>query len=178
MAVASGVVAVPKVDSYLEVSRTKRCSNPYDISASSRIQRADQPEGAQCDLGDAADRNGVVDLVGDDVEQGPGGDGLGAGQVPDLADGPLVGAESGQAGSDVGHVAVAVRQVGVTEEVGALAGDSVAEDPCAEAGFGDSGTEEVGGTSDRDASPGGVLGCEKLCGHRDRPDRHAQLGRT
>ena len=50
----------------------------------------------------------MVDLGGDEVEQRPGGDGFGAGQVPHLADGALVGAEGGQAGSDVGHVAVGV----------------------------------------------------------------------
>ena len=57
---------------------------------------------------------------------------LRTGQVPHLADGPLVGAEGGQTGGDVGNVAVGVRQVGVAEEVGALAGDGVGEDPLAE----------------------------------------------
>ena len=47
-------------------------------------------------------------------------------------------------GGDVGNVAVGVGQVGVADEVGAPAGQGVAEDPLAERGpFGDDGAEEV-----------------------------------
>src|SRR5579859_8075849 len=56
----------------------------------------DQPEGAHGELGNLADTDGVVDLGGDEIEERARGDSLGAGQVPYLADGTLVGAEGGQ----------------------------------------------------------------------------------
>ena len=76
----------------------------------------------------------MPDLGGDQVQQRPGRAGRRAGQVPDLPGRAGVGAEGGQAGGDVGNVAVGVRQVGVADEVGALAGQGVAEDPLAERG--------------------------------------------
>ena len=85
----------------------------------------------------------MADLGGDEVEECPGGDRFRAGQVPDLADGSLVGAEGGQASRDVGHVAVGVREVGVADEVGPLAGYGIAENPCPEGGLGDTGAKEV-----------------------------------
>ena len=86
--------------------------------------------------------------------------------MPHLADGPLVGAEGGQTGGDVRNVAVGVGQVGVAEEVGALAGDGVGEDPLAERRLGDAGTEEVRGPPDGDAHPTGVGGGQQLSRHR------------
>ena len=122
--------AAPKVDWYLVVSRTKGSSNSYDISASSRIIGLTNPRARTASLGTDRTPTGA-DLAGDQVQERPGGDGLRAGQVPHLADGALVGAEGGQAGGDVGHVAVGVGQVRVADEVGALAGQGVAEDPLA-----------------------------------------------
>ena len=74
----------------------------------------------------------MPDLAGHQIQQRPGRDGLRAGQVPHLAGGASVGAESGQASRNVGNVAVGMRQVRVADEVGAPAGQGVAEDPLAE----------------------------------------------
>ena len=74
----------------------------------------------------------MPDLAGHQVQQRPGGDGLRAGQVPHLAGRARIGAQGGQAGGDVGNVAVGVRQVRVADEVGAPAGQGVAEDPLTE----------------------------------------------
>jgi hypothetical protein len=71
-------------------------------------------------------------LASEQVQERPGGDGRRAGQVPHLPGGAGVGAQGGQAGRDVGDVAVSVRQIRIADEVGAFAGQGVAEDPLAE----------------------------------------------
>ena len=71
-------------------------------------------------------------LASHQIQQRPGGDGRRPGQVPHLAGRAGVGTEGGQASGDVGHVAVGVRQVRVADEVGAFAGQGVAEDPLAQ----------------------------------------------
>ena len=86
---------------------------------------------------------GSTDLTGDEIEQRPGGHGLGSGQVPYLSDCSGVCAQSGQADGDVGNIAVGVEQVGVAEEVGALADYRVGEDPLPERRLGDPRSEEV-----------------------------------
>jgi hypothetical protein len=108
----------------------------------------------------------VTDLFRHEIENASGGNCLRAGQVPDLPDGALIGAERGEACCDVGHVAVAVEQVGVAEEVRTPAGEGIGEDLLAESGFGDSGAEEVRGPPDGDADLTGVRGCHELVGHR------------
>ena len=108
----------------------------------------------------------MADLGGDEVQERPGGDRFGAGQVPDLADGSLVGAEGGQASNDVGHVAVGVGKVGVADEVGPLTGHGVAENPCPQGGLGDSRAKEVRCAADGDADASGLGGGEELCRHR------------
>ncbi len=94
----------------------------------------------------------MADLGGDQVQERPGRAGRRSGQVPHLPGRAGVGAEGGQAGGDVGDVAVGVRQVRVADEVGAPAGLGVAEDPLAERGaLGDAGAEEVRGPAARPA---------------------------
>ena len=108
----------------------------------------------------------MPDLAGHQVQERPGGAGRRAGQVPYLAGGAGVGAQGGQAGGDVGDVAVGVRQVGVADEVGAPAGQGVAEDSLAERGpCGDAGAEEVRGPPDGDPDPAGRGGGQQLGGH-------------
>jgi hypothetical protein len=46
----------------------------------------------------------MANLGTDQIEDRPGGDRFGARQVPDLADGPRVGAEGRQAGGHVGPI--------------------------------------------------------------------------
>ena len=126
---ASGVPAVPNDGLVLGSVEDEGLLELVGHFGQLSHERVDQPQGTQGDLPDVADLDGVADLGGDEVEERPGGDRFGAGQVPDLADGSLVGAEGGQAGSDVGHVAVGVREVRVADEVGPLAGHGIAENP-------------------------------------------------
>ena len=88
-----------------------------------------------------ADR--VSDLAGHEIEDLPGRDRFWPGEVPDGVDGSLVGAQGGQAGGDVGYVAVGVGQIGVADEVGSASRQGVGEDACAQRGFGHAGAEEV-----------------------------------
>ena len=83
--------------------------------------RVDQPQGAHSDLGHRPDADRMADLGGYQVEELPGGAGRRSGQVPHLPGRAGVGAEGGQAGGDVGDVAVGVGQVRVADEVGASA---------------------------------------------------------
>ena len=100
----------------------------------------------------------MSDLAGDELEDLAGRDGLRTRQVPHSVDGALVGTERGQTRCDVRDVAVGVRQVGVADEVGALAGHGVGEDAFAERCLGDAGAEEVRRPPDRDADPTGIRG--------------------
>jgi hypothetical protein len=94
----------------------------------------------------------MPDLGGDQIQQGPGRDGRRAGQVPHLPGRAGVGAEGGQASGDVGNIAGGVRQVRVADEVGAPAGQGVAEDPLAERGaLGGAGAEEIRGPGEASA---------------------------
>ena len=85
------------------------------------------PRARTASLGSDANADRVSDIAGDELEQLSGDDGLRAGQVPHAAHGALVGAKGRQTRRDVGDVAVGVGQVGVADEVGAFAGDGVAE---------------------------------------------------
>jgi hypothetical protein len=112
----------------------------------------------------------MTDLDGDQMDQRPGRDGLRTGQMPHFADGTVVGAEGGQASGDVGNIAVAVRQVRVTDEVGAPAIQGVAEDPFAERGaLRHAGAEEIRSPADGNADSAGRGSGQQFPGHR-RPD--------
>ena len=74
----------------------------------------------------------MADLGGHQIHKRPGGNGLRAGQVPHLTGRTSIGSEGDQAGGNIGNVAVGVRQISVADEVGAPAGQGVAEDPLAE----------------------------------------------
>ena len=80
--------------------------------------------------------------------------------------GALVRAEDRKTRRDIRHVAVGVWQVGIADEVGALAGHGVGEDPLAKRRFGDTGAEEVRRSPDRDANAAGFGGVQQLLGHR------------
>ena len=109
----------------------------------------------------------MPDLVGHQIQRRPGGDGRRAGQVPHLAGRAGVGAQGCQASGDVGNVAVGVGRVRVADEVGAAAGQGVAEDPLAERGpLSDAGAEEVRGPPDGDTDPAGLGGAQQFGGHR------------
>src|ERR1700722_20371026 len=116
--------------------------------------RVDQTQGPQGQLGQRPDADGVPDLGGYQAQERPGGAGRRARQVPDLPGGAGVGTQGGQAGGDVGDVAVGMRQVRAADEVGATAGQRVAEYSLAERGpCGDAGAEEVRGPPDCDPDP-------------------------
>ena len=120
--------------------------------------RVEYARGRARQLGQGAHTHRMPDLDGHEVEHLAGGDGLRARQVPHGADRPLVGAEHGQTGGDVRDVAVGVGQIGVAEEVRALAGQRVGEHALAERRLGDPGAEEVRRPPDRDSYPAGIRG--------------------
>ena len=128
-------------------------------------ERVEQCEDSHGDLGDVAYPNVVPDFTGHQVEERSGGDGLGSGKVPHLSDGTIVGAQRGQSGSNIGHIAVGVRQVGVADEIGPLGVHGVGKNSLPEGCLGDAGTEEIRCSPDGDTDPA-RLGCrEKLGGH-------------
>ncbi len=66
----------------------------------------------------------MSDLLGSEREDLAGRDRLRARQVPDASGCSIVRTQGRQPGGDIRDVAVGVRQVGVAEEVGTLAGES------------------------------------------------------
>ena len=157
IAVASGVPALPNVDSYLVVSSTNGLVELVGHLDQLPHHRVEQAESAHGQLGQRANADRVPDIAGDEVEELAGRDRLGSRQVPDLTDRAFVGPERGQAGGDVRDIAVGVGQIGVADEVGAFVGERVGEHPLAERRLGgDPGAEEVRRPPDRDPDATGL----------------------
>jgi hypothetical protein len=108
----------------------------------------------------------MPDHVREYIQECPGGDRWRAGQVPHLADGPRVGAQGAQSSSNVGNVAIAVKQLRITDEIDLSTGQRVGEDTLANRRAGHAGTEEVRRPPNCDLDLPCRRGCLEFLRHR------------